>query len=42
MGPQYPNATQDPGCNTTVVCPDGCLYDLETDPWELAIDETVI
>ena len=32
MGPQYPNGTDDPGCNSTMTCPNGCLFDLETDP----------
>jgi arylsulfatase I/J len=36
MGPQYPNATVNPGCNSTVYCPDGCLYDIDADPWEHA------
>ena len=34
MGPQYPNNTVDPGCNSTVMIEGGLLYDLETDPGE--------
>jgi hypothetical protein len=34
MGPQYPNGTDDPGCNSTMVCPNGCLFDLGADPGE--------
>ena len=35
MGPNYPNGTVDPGCNTTVACGDtGCLFNVEEDPTE--------
>ena len=28
------NGTHNPGCNSTMTCPDGCLFDLEADPGE--------
>jgi arylsulfatase I/J len=34
MGPQYPNASGNPGCDSTVNCGDGCLYNLDADPTE--------
>jgi hypothetical protein len=33
MGPQYPNGTVSPACNSTMHCPTGCLFDLETGKW---------
>lgn len=33
-GPEYPNATTDPACNSTVMLGGGLLYDLDTDPGE--------
>ena len=32
--PQYPNATDDPACNSSVTIGEGLLYDLENDPGE--------
>ena len=29
MGPEYPNGTVSPACNSTMHCPIGCLFDLE-------------
>eukprot|EP00037_Helgoeca_nana_P024982 m.268529 g.268529 ORF g.268529 m.268529 type:complete len:230 (+) comp26811_c0_seq1:1591-2280(+) len=34
MGPEYPNATVNPGCNATMHCPGGCLFNLDVDPGE--------
>eukprot|EP01043_Picozoa_sp_COSAG02_P035581 COSAG02_NODE_2557_length_8529_cov_7.615658_7_plen_242_part_00 len=34
MGPEYPNGTDNPACNSTVPLGDGLLYDLENDPGE--------
>jgi len=34
MGPQYPNGTVDPGCKSTMECPNGCLFNLDADPGE--------
>ena len=34
MGPAYPNGTDDPRCNSTVLIGDGLLYNIDTDPWE--------
>ena len=34
MGPQYPNGTANPGCNSTMSCPLGCLFNLDEDPTE--------
>ena len=34
MGPQYPNGTVSPACNSTTMVGDGLLYDLDADPGE--------
>ena len=34
MGPQYPNGTVSPGCNATMECAEGCLFNVEQDPTE--------
>ena len=34
MGPEYPNGTNNPACNSSVPLGDGLLYDLENDPGE--------
>ena len=36
MGPEYPNGTVDPACNSSVLLGNGLLYDLENDPGEYA------
>ena len=33
-GPQYPNGTVDPGCNSSTTCTPQCLYNLDEDEGE--------
>ena len=34
MGPQYPNGTVSPACNSSTMVGDGLLYDVDADPGE--------